>query len=417
MQIAVAISACLLALASCSSSSSATSKPPASPPGQSCAWPSVIGVQTSNRVVPDSAASYWDQPIAAGASARITISGTYPDARYFSLSVYTPYATPFTANGVSSSLPDYRIAPEHGSTNPWQYRASPGGRFQVTIRSDVTPGQSDVLPFPAGTSTLHPGYLVYRLYLPAGGNFSHVKLPTVTLTQGSTRRTLPACRTHGPVPTPEKAPGGTAPASGGTVPAPPGAFYKPAVTRYVGLLANADTAYTEAYIIRPPAADVVVVTAKAPTYEPGSPSPWPAAGKDMRYWSMCIGVGISTLPTVVNKLPAGHTDYGCRADEATKLDAAGDYTYVIGSEAQRAAISRVPGVTFLPFSSTQATRVYLLLLRNLLVNPSFTHSVQNITQAKDAPAASAAMGPYYPRVSTCALPTLTRSGVSACEPR
>jgi hypothetical protein len=63
---------------------------------------------------------------------------------------------------------------------------------------------------------------------------------------------------------------------------------------------------------------------------------------------MCIGVGISTLPTVVNTLPNGQTDFGCRADEATKIDAAGDYTYVIGSKAQRAAISRIPGVTFLP---------------------------------------------------------------------
>ena len=160
---------------------------------------------------------------------------------------------------------------------------------------------------------------------------------------------------------------------------------------------------------------MLVVSAKAPTYAPGaSPSPWPAAGQDMRYWSMCIGVGTSTLPTVVNTLPGGETDYGCRADDATKLDAAGNYTYVIGSEAQQAAISKIPGATFLPFSSTQTTRLYLLLLRNLLVNPSFSHSVQNVTQASDAPAAAAAMGPYYPKVSRCALSTLTTGGVSAC---
>jgi hypothetical protein len=74
-------------------------------PGPSCAWPSVISVQTSDRTIPDSAAAHWDQPIT-------------PESRYFSLSVYTPYATPFTAGGVSSSLPGYRITPEHGSTNP-----------------------------------------------------------------------------------------------------------------------------------------------------------------------------------------------------------------------------------------------------------------------------------------------------------
>jgi hypothetical protein len=120
------------------------------------------------------------------------------------------------------------------------------------------------------------------------------------------------------------------------------------------------------------------------------------------------------VPTVVNPLPGGGTDYGCRADDATKLDAAGDYTYVIGSEAQRAAISKIPDATFLPFSSTQTTALYLLLLRNLLVNASFSHSAQNVTQMSDAAADAAAMGPYYPRVSTCALSTLRTGGVSAC---
>jgi hypothetical protein len=98
---------------------------------------------------------------------------------------------------------------------------------------------------------------------------------------------------------------------------------------------------------------VLVVSAKAPTFPPASgPSPWPAPGEDMQYWSMGVAVGTTTVPTVVNHLPGGQLDYGCRANEATKLNAAGDYNYVIGSEAQRAAISRIPGATFLSFSST-----------------------------------------------------------------
>jgi hypothetical protein len=119
---------------------------------------------------------------------------------------------------------------------------------------------------------------------------------------------------------------------------------------------NADTAYAVAYLVRPPRPDVVVVTAKAPTFVPGShPSPWPAPGEDVRYWSMCILAGTAKTPIIANKLPGGGTDYGCRADEGTRLNAAGDYTYVIGSESQRAAISRVPGVTFLPFATDQST--------------------------------------------------------------
>jgi hypothetical protein len=86
--------------------------------------------------------------------------------------------------------------------------------------------------------------------------------------------------------------------------------------------------------------------------------------------------------------PGGKTDYGCRADEATKLDSVSNYTYVIGTEAQRAAIARVPDVTVLPFS----TSVYILLLRDLLVSSQFTYSVQNITTTLSPAAASGSQG-------------------------
>jgi hypothetical protein len=206
--------------------------------------------------------------------------------------------------------------------------------------------------------------------------------------------------------------------SGAAVPPPPQLeFFKPPQSTFNNAgLANVDTTYAWAYLIRPPAADVVVVTAKAPTFAPGShPSPWPARGEDVRYWSMCIGVGIRHIPIVANKLPGGGTDYGCRADEATRLNAAGDYTYVIGSESQRAAISRVPGVTFLPFATAQPTRLYVLGLRNMLVSTSFAYSPQGVTQASDPAAAAAGMGPYYPRAAVCPLATLTAHGPQACQ--
>ncbi len=362
-------------------------------------------------------ARYWDQPIVTGASTRITVSGTYPDARYFTLSVYTPYGAPVTRDGLGTSLTDYQIAPEPGSVNPWRHRASPGGRYEVTLRPTATAGQANVLPLPAGTSEARPGYLIYRLYDPASGNFSGVMYPTITLTQGNVSHTLPACRTHTPIALPPKAPGATAPTSSAsheTAPPPPGAFYGMPAKEYIAGLADANTAYAEAYIIRPPADDVMVVTAKAPTFPPSNaPSPWPQTGVDMRYWSMCIFIGTRGSPTVANTLPNGQTDYGCRDDYQTRL-ADGDYAYVIGTETQKAAISRVPGATFLPLPTTQTPRLYFLILRNKLISPSFTHAAQNITQATDPSAASAAMGPYYPRVSTCRLATLANGGVAAC---
>ena len=240
----------------------------------------------------------------------------------------------------------------------------------------------------------------------------------LTVEQGGAARTLPACRSHNaPAIFPATAPAAGTGGSGAAAPPPPQLeFYKPAQSTNNAGLANTDTAYAWAYLVRPPAPDVVVVTAKAPTFAPGGhPSPWPARGEDVRYWSMCIYVGIRNVPTVANTLPGGGTDYGCRADEATRLNAAGDYTYVIGSESQRAAISRVPGVTFLPLSATQASRVYLLILRNMLVSTSFAHSPQSITQAEDPAAAAAIMGPYYPRAAVCPLATLTAHGPQACQ--
>jgi hypothetical protein len=377
----------------------------------SCAWPDVLSAQTDNTGFPDAAAEYFGQPIVASPGTRIVLSGRFPDARYVSVEVYTPA-------GVGAALPDYRIAPHPGSLNPWRQQAAPGGRFTVTIRPDPSPGQANTLPLPAGTTSQHTGYLIYRVYLPAGENSSQVPFPVLTVEQGGAARTLPACPSrNAPVRFPAVSGSAGAGGSGAAAPPPPQLeFFKPPQSTFNnGGLANADTRYVLAYLAHPPAPDVVVITAKAPTFAPGShPVPWPTQGEDVRYWSMCVGVLVHLVPIVANKLPGGGTDYGCRADEATKLNAAGDYTYVIGSESQRAAISRIPGVTFLPFSTTRPAGPYLLALRNVLVSTSFAHSPQNVTQASDPAAAAAGMGPYYPRAALCPLATLTAHGPQAC---
>jgi hypothetical protein len=403
--LAMALSACTSAQPS--STAAAGGSRPAVLPGMSCAWPTELSAQTDNTAFPDAAEAIFGGPIVASAGTRIVLSGRFPDARYASIQVYTP-------GGVGASLPDYRIAPQPGSLNPWQRQAAPGGRFTVTIRPDPAPGQANTLPLPAGTTGQHPGYLVYRIYLPAGGA-SAVPLPVLTVEQGGAVRTLPACPSHNATVTfPAHAPAAGAGGSGAAVP-PPLEFYTAQQSFSDVGLSNVDTSHVYAYLGRPPAPDVVVVTGKAPTFAPGShPSPWPASGEDVRYWGMCMGVLIRLVPLVANHLPGGGTDYGCRADEATRLNATGDYTYVIGSESQRAAISRVPGVTFLPFSTTHPAGPYLLGLRNVLVSTSFAHSPQNVTQAEDPAAAAAVMGPYYPRAAVCPLATLTAHGPQAC---
>jgi len=410
-------------------SSHATAAPPhlpasatlatAVPAGQSCAWPSLINVQTSNVGAPDSAASYWAEPIVADTDTQVTVFGRYPDARFASLSVYTPSGSAFSSNGVGNTLTDYQIAPDFGSINPWRQHAAPGGRFTVSIRSHVSAHQHNTLPMPPGTTAQAPGYLLYRVYAPANGDFARVTPPTLVVRQGHTSRTLLPCRVHnGPVPTPVPAPTATASSTSTPVPIPPELeFYKPSAALTNATFPNGDTAYAMAHLLRPPASDVVVVTAKAPVAAPGEhPSRWPAPGEDMRYWSMCVVEGTLQLPTVDNPLPNGQDDFGCRKDDTTRRDAAGDYAYVIGAESQRAAIEGIPGVTFLPFATDQASPRYLLVLRNMLLGPQFTDAVQDGTgtPSNDPAAAAAAMGPYYPHAAVCPLALLATQGIHAC---
>ena len=426
----VAVRACglgtlaLVALFAAPGPSRATTAPVSPAPAPACAWPTAVTVATDNVGGPDSNAGYWLQPFTVQSTLRIVIAGRYPDARYASLNVYTSSAALFTLHGVGAALADYQIAPDPGSVNPWQKRAQPGGHFTVMLRADIVPHQVNKLPLaPAGTANGSLGYLLYRVYLPAGGHFASVTLPTLTLVQGRTSHTLRPCA-H---PSPPGRSGAIMPSSGGrAAPTPtrpptgtaarltPLKFYRPTLT---GGLPDADGAYLIASLFPPGPADVMVVTAKAPRAPSGShPTPWPASGDDMRYWSLCNIVYSGRAPVVANPLPGGSTDYGCRADDATRLDAAGYYFFVLGRESQRAAIARIPGVTFLPFSSAQPTAPNLLLLRNKLVTPGFAYAIQKIAQDRNPVAAAAATGPYYPRAAVCPLRALIARGPQACLP-
>jgi len=130
---------------------------------------------------------------------------------------------------------------------------------------------------------------------------------------------------------------------------------------------------------------------------------------------MCVNIGEGTDPVVVNHLPGGETDLGCRADDATKLSAGGTYTYVIGTESQRTTTERVAAVTFLPRPLAQpAAPLYLLAMRYTLANPSFDFAPQNVVQTGSAPATAQTTGAYYPHAQVCSLSALSAGGASAC---
>jgi len=413
----------IVALLAAACGTTAATRPSSSPSAQACAWPEWAAVATGNSpnsLLPDAAASYWMLPFTVQSDLQITVSGRFPDARYASLQVYSRAATVFAVKGVRSSLADYQIAPDAGSVNPWQKPARPGGRFTVTLRADVSTNDVNTLPLsPVGTVAGSTGYLQYRVYLPADGDFSKVVPPAVTLHEGG--RTVAMAPCHGssssPTPAPASAvtPAPVSPATPAPNPVPaPLRFFRVATDQ--APFPNTDSTYLLTYVTPPVNGDVVVIAGRAPRAVPGDhPSPWPAPGLDMRYWSMCDNVGVGVLPLVVNRLAGGAVDTGCRSDDATRLDSSGSYLYVIGTEAQRGAIDRIPGATFLPFSAAQPTARHLIGLRNMLVSPGFASSTRDVPP-NDPRAAAAVMGAYYPRAGVCSLSALTASGPAACPP-
>jgi len=403
-----------------STSASSGSSPSASP---ACAWPILAHAPTSTGCLLDSAAAYWLDTFQVYSDLRIVLTGRYPDARYASISVYTSRTSSFTTNGVGSDLTDYQIVPDAGSINPWQQSGPAGGKFTITLRLDISPGQANTLPLaPAGTPDGSKGYLQYRVYLPAGGDVSKLMVPTITLQRGGHSTTLRNCANPSvpsptapaaATPSPQSSPTGSSPAAPAQL-----QFFRPKAQGLFNYdFPNPDSVYLLTYFVAPSPGGVVVIQAKAPMAPAGEhPSPWPAATTDLRYWSMCVyaDLGTAGLPMVANPLPDGTTDLGCRYDQQAKLNAAGQYTFVIGTESQRAAIEQIPGMTLLPLSSVQSPALYLLLLRNMLVNSTFAFPIQQVPQDGNAASAVAALGAYYPRAVKCTLSMLTRGGPPAC---
>lgn len=356
-----------------------------------CAWNVEQSARTLDNVnfaAPDTAAAYWllRYPVQSGLI--LTVHGRFPDARYMSFNTYDSRFRSFSINGLASGIADYRIQPERGSANPWRQPSAPVGSYTVTVRSDVNTGQVNTLPLaPADTADGASGYLVLRTYLPAGGPAA-VQLPTVTFSTSTSSRTITPCDTHN-TDLPANLGG-----AGGRQPLPnqqPGTGFARFNAATALAFPNVDIAYLR-YTVTPPVADkVLVVRGKAPT-RPG----------EVRYFSLCSYPAIFPAPVTRNQMPDGSYDEGCRDDDQTKLDAQGFYTYVIGTEAQRAQIEKIPGVTFIPLSAAYPQRSHLLLLRNLLPNNNFSHAVQNVPPDSTPDKAAATMGDYYPRTSDCA---------------
>ncbi|GAA2734400.1 hypothetical protein [Streptomyces nogalater] len=408
--------AAALALSAAGPTAAASSVAAPAPTVPACAW-EPLGYQTSNVAYPDTNARYWLLRYTVREGLTIRLDGRFPDARYASVATYDARRSSFTGpGGTPSALTDHQLLPDRGSRNPYREPARPGGKFTVTV-AEAPADRPNALPLaPAGTPEGAEGTVVYRIYLPHGG----FRLPKVTFVQGGHRVRVATCAdalspgasTAGASTGPSVgAPSGTAsPAGEGTPP-------RPAFSRSGGdgLYPNPDNAYLSTGFEAPPAGQVLVVRGKAPTATAGDRArPWPAGSARVRYWSMCDNLWWGPGEVVANPLPGGGVDPGCRADFDTRLSSDGTYTYAVGTEDQRAAVERVPGVTFLPLSSATPTARHLLILRNMVAAPGFAEAIQRVPVGSGPARTAEVMGAYYPEAAYCDLGALARSGPDAC---
>ncbi len=413
-----------------------------------CSWWLETTPETMNVAYPDTEATYWTTPFIARPGLRLTVTGQFPEARYFSLTVYDNTFGYFTtAEGVTSGIADYRIAPDAGAANPWQTSGSvAGGAFTVTVKRDVTAGEANAIPLVPSTPVdgklpSDVGFLIFRVYVPAGGN-TQVVLPTVTVDDGARRTPLPLCsaqavkriaRDGGAAArvarmlrrlrkgrTPYSPPCGTD--------CPPSLqFFLPSPGVTSSVFPNPDNAYVSA-LFTPTRGTVVVVRGLAPSSPttPGSgvvgdtigaaPVPWTDPTWQVRYWSITNNVYEKPFPVVT--LGSGdRAVYGGAPDLTTPLDADGRYTVVVSHPADRPDNATLAdGVAWLPTQVSAPKAWETLIVRNMLPNPTFANAIQQIDPADygDPAAAAAAMDAYYPLVAACERSVFESGGADAC---
>jgi hypothetical protein len=396
-------------------------------PTPTCAWPLLwTPVGLGNWIFPDTAYRLWYIPIDREWH-KLTITGTYPAARFFSLAVYdnAPVAT-----ALSDHLFDAQIAPNPGSTNPFASKANAPDEprtYTVTVTRNQAAGHN-ALRLNAET-----GWLLYRVYLPnaGAGGMGGVPLPAIAITnsRGETFP-LPACAYVNRrselmavqsriVPelmdTPPRTP-----------PVPDRIWFGPLRNPPVRLLPNPDNKYMVSFFMsEDQPARIIVIRVKMPGFPDtfrGAPVSQPAPGFEsiqLRYWTMCVGEVVSPLPLTQ-----------CAVDATTPLDAEGFATIVISGDVMRPHWLS-PDVVWLPYGDGQMVPK-TIFLRYLLPSSDFPHSIQQAVArgcgvdydfpnppghgsiAQAGHCTLDVMGDYYPIAARCDTDIFVSRGWKTC---
>ncbi|MFI4980036.1 MAG: hypothetical protein ACHQIO_06775, partial [Nevskiales bacterium] len=269
---------------------------------QGCDWAPIYGdAATQNLAFPESNTTYWQAspPLDSAAGTQIDIAGQFPNARFFSISLYNSAYEPI------ADIYDYQLAAASGAkpfldpTKPNQavrygqsysahivFAAPPAQPAANTLY--VTPGSTTSGSAPRAGQRL---YLLYRVYVPYGNTASgDVPLPALSV-QGqpfSTNTQSAACQnvvaqvlqnvlytltlTLGQL-------GAAAPTT------PQFTVYKAGNTPGANIGLNGANQYMSASTTLP-AGQVYIIRGKAPSHT-AAPALAAGATPDTRYWSIC----------------------------------------------------------------------------------------------------------------------------------
>jgi hypothetical protein len=427
-----------------------------------CAWPVESTAATADAAAPDPFAAYWLTPFLASRSESITISGSFPTSRFMSFAVYNASFQLFTnsvhSKRVSSYLSGYQIAPDQGTSNPWRTgRVRKGQRFTVHLMPVVTAAQQrseNAIPTidqqaPAGTSgPSGVGYVVFRAYLPAGGDGA-VRLPSIKVTEGGTRTTLPGCSTQSGATSEAVSDQHTTSVSTLAVrngmrddgvamscatgcAAPELQYFGPSADSEAGLFPDPANGYIEMRFTPKPGY-VIVTHGKAPTSpttaghgSPGNsigahPVSWIKPKFQVLYWSIANYLGASPYP-VVKTSQGTNAQFGATPDYLTTLQG-GYYTVVSSppSDKPSAASLKANAATWIPMSAGNSAMPEFQLLRNVLPQQSrypeefaFIKPPANPSDIIPSAKVKQQMGAYYPQTAQCPVGTFETDGWAGC---
>jgi hypothetical protein len=361
-----------------------------------CSWPvESTGSGITNVAFPDTDATYWVMPVDTTRWTAMTVTGEYPQSRFFSFVTY------FQTGGAVDSIVDANIAPDSGSTNPFQPGpASSTQNYTVTINGNTTDSGNHI-----HWGNTRFALVVYRIYVADKplSRTAGVALPVVTLTdtEGNTyiTRSCPQLETAAQEPVLNNLLEQIESALPGTTSCPSTPSQQVAVTFVANtsggrFLPNPATKYVSARGVCPEPGKVIVIRGKAAvfpnTYNDSSIFQ-PAIPGDiqLRYWSMCNNDENVPFPVVA-----------CRPDHATQLDGQGFYTYVLSPAESLTTPSTAPtwvpsDATWLPWGSLTVPNA--LLFREMLPMPGF-----------------ALAGDYFPKGVYCDKQLFIAQGWQGC---